>query len=120
MYSAFGIIKKSIHILMDVALRKEQVQEIKDILSKDTHLQSFHFLKTRKSGNTKFVQAHLVFADKQIKLIDAHEVAEHLECQIVALDPSYEWVIDFHLDPFDDSHLDAGNRRCHLPKYSKN
>jgi len=69
-----------------------------------SEINDFHFLKTRTAGNLNFVDVHLVF-DNVILLIDAHSISDKIEEQIMALDSKKEWVINIHLDPYDDSHI---------------
>ncbi len=101
-YSAYDIIKEGVYILLDAALDEETVQKIKDILDNCSELNDYHYLKTRRSGNTNFVDVHLVFHEK-ISLMEAHNIADKIEEKIEQIDPKEEWVINSHLDPYDDS-----------------
>ena len=101
-------------MIIDVALDEECVEKIKDILEKEKTLESYHYLKTRMSGDTIFVQAHLVFKDERIPLYEAHRISDNLECRVVAVKPEHKWIIDFHLDPYDDEHHDEENRVCRM------
>ncbi len=105
--SAIGIIKEGTEMLLDKALEPEMVEQIKQIL--DSHINaddciasSYHFLKTRKSGNVNFVDVHVVFNDK-VMLKDSHELSDHIEARIMSIDKDSAWVINIHQDPYDDS-----------------
>ncbi len=106
-YSALGIIKEGLEMLLDKALEYETVEQIKAIIqshtqSKDCIASSYHFLKTRKSGNINFVDVHLVFNDK-VLLKESHELSDHIEARIMSIDKDASWVISIHQDPYDDS-----------------
>jgi cation diffusion facilitator family transporter len=109
-YSAVGIIREGLEMLMDKALEPEMVEQIKEILgryinSADCIASNYHFLKTRKSGNINFVDVHIVFNDK-VLLKDSHELSEHIEAKIMSIDKNANWIINIHQDPYDDSGAD--------------
>ncbi len=101
-YSAYEIIKDGVYILLDAALDEEIVDKIKNIISSEELISDYHYLKTRKSGHTNFVDVHLVF-NEGISLIKAHSIGDKIEDKIMKLNQSEEWVINAHLDPYDDS-----------------
>jgi len=101
-YSAYEIIKDGVYMLLDAALDDGIVQSIKDIIKNEKRVNDYHFLKTRKSGNTNFVDVHLVFST-DISLLDAHRAADRIEDAIRELSTNDEWIINTHLDPYDDS-----------------
>ncbi len=99
---AFELIKEGTLILLDVALDEELVEKIKEIIKKQPEVTGFHYLKTRRSGDTNFVDVHVVFTP-DISLLDAHRVSDTIEEEIKKLDPDSNWQITIHLDPYDDS-----------------
>lgn len=101
-YSAYEIIKDGVYILLDASLEDEIVEEIKNIIVGEQEISDFHYLKTRKSANTNFVDVHLVFSPG-ISLLRAHHAGDRIEEKIKALKPLETWVINAHLDPYDDS-----------------
>lgn len=101
-YSAYGIIKEGVYVLLDAALDEDVVKEIKSIIEKEEGINDYHYLKTRKSAHTNFVDVHLVFNDG-ISLLKAHSLGDKIEDKIAALNPDEEWIINAHLDPYDDS-----------------
>lgn len=101
-HSAFQIIKDGVYILLDAALEPEVVEQIKLIIVGEKEISDFHYLKTRKSANTNFVDVHLVFSPG-ISLLRAHHAGDRIEEKIKALIPNETWVINAHLDPYDDS-----------------
>jgi len=101
-FEAYKIIKEGVYVLLDGALEDKQVKHIEHILERDDGLTSYHFLKTRTSGHNNFVDVHLVFTS-DIALLDAHRISDRIEERIALLDPTREWIMNMHLDPYDDS-----------------
>jgi len=101
-YSADELIKDGVLILLDIAVDDNIVKEIESIINKTESINSFHWLKTRQAGNNIFVDVHLVF-DCIITLMEAHRVSDKIEAKIETLDKSRFWIINIHLDPYDDS-----------------
>lgn len=103
-HSAYEIIKDGVYILLDASLDEEIVEGIKNIILSEKEISDFHYLKTRKSANTNFVDVHLVFSPG-ISLMRAHHAGDRIEEKIKELIPDGDWVINAHLDPFDDSEM---------------
>jgi len=103
-HSAYEIIKDGVYILLDASLDEEIVESIKNIIVGEKEISDFHYLKTRKSANTNFVDVHLVFSPG-ISLMRAHHAGDRIEEKIKELIPDGEWVINAHLDPYDDSEM---------------
>jgi cation diffusion facilitator family transporter len=112
--SAFKILKKWYFMVLDVSLSEKTVNKIRNILDLEKELSWFHFLKTRKSAKINFVQAHLVFKNINISLLEAHSISDKIECMIAWIDENKNWVIDFHLDPYDDKNFEENNRVCKI------
>ena len=103
-HSAYEIIKDGVYILLDASLDEEIVENIKKIILSEKEISDFHHLKTRKSGNTNFVDVHLVFSPG-ISLLKAHHAGDRIEEKIRDLSAEGVWVINAHLDPYDDSEI---------------
>jgi len=89
---------KSIHHLMDARLPASEITQIEDILSGEARIHSWHNLRTRKAGNTRHIDLHIVFRN-DATLLEAHEVADDLEKRIeAALHPAQ---VVIHVDPYD-------------------
>ena len=98
---AKNIILEWYHMLMDRSIEKEEIEKIISLIKNSWKLvDSFHFLKTRKSWKDVFVDFHLVFVS-WVSLKDAHDVADDLELKILKEIPNSTVMI--HLDPYDDS-----------------
>ncbi len=109
-YSAYEIIKEGVYVLLDAALDEDIVNEIKSIIEKEEGVNDYHYLKTRKSANTNFVDVHLVFNDG-ISLLKAHSIGDKIEDKIANINKNEEWIINAHLDPYDDSIINDENNR---------
>ncbi|MCI0500899.1 MAG: cation diffusion facilitator family transporter [Epsilonproteobacteria bacterium] len=116
-YSAYELIKNGVLVLLDRALDDEIIEKINAILEseKESEINDYHFLKTRTAGNTNFADVHLVF-DCVISLLEAHRISDKIEEKIMKLDTTKEWVINIHLDPYDDSDINLGTH-CQQPLY---
>lgn len=108
---AYSLIKKWVLLLLDVALPKEEVDQIKKIIESSSLVNDYHFLKTRSSWKFKFVDVHLVF-HPLIKLVEAHSESDKLEDEISKIDTSKQWIFNMHLDPYDDSALNE--EKCNV------
>lgn len=103
-YSAYDLIKDGVLILMDAAMPTEIVNEIKDIIEKNSNITSFHQLLTRCSGKDAFVSVHLVF-NISTSLFEAHRVCDIIESEIKKIDKDLNWHVVIHPDPYDDSEI---------------
>lgn len=96
LYSAWSIIRESIDLLMDHELPDEDREKIKKRVRDHDHVLGLHDLRTRRSGNTVFIQLHLEL-DGALSLSDAHAIADRVERDLANLFPSAEVII--HEDP---------------------
>ena len=106
-YSAYGLIKEGVYILLDAALDEEIVDKIISIIENESVVTSHHNLKTRKSAHTNYVDVHLVF-NGRISLVDAHSATDRIEDAIRKIATDETWDMNIHLDPYDDSDTDEG------------
>ena len=103
-YSAYEIITEGIEILLDRALDSDIVESIGDIISKHAEVTSHHWLRTRTDGTTNYVEFHMVLRPN-MRLLEAHRIADQVEDKIMALDKRKRWVITPHFDPYDDEQV---------------
>jgi cation diffusion facilitator family transporter len=115
-YSAYELIEEGVLVLLDRAVEEEKVEKIIKIIENESKVNDFHFLKTRQAGNDIFVDVHLVF-DCIITLMDAHRAGDRIEDQIIMIDPEANWVINIHMDPYDDSIINEG-QNCKIKQKS--
>ena len=99
-YSAIHIGQDSFQQLMDRELPEDVLQKIQATAMAHPEVTGTHELRTRQSGQTRFVQLHLQL-DEDMSLKRAHEIADKVEWEIKAFLPGAEVLI--HQDPADDS-----------------
>lgn len=100
-YSAYELIRDGVLVLLDKSVDNEKVSIIEKIFKEEERVNNYHLLKTREAGNQIFVDVHLVF-DCLITLMDAHRVSDRIEDKIMKIDKNKHWVINIHMDPYDD------------------
>ena len=81
-YGAVSIAWLSIQHLMDHELPLAETDIIKDIIAQQPQALGVHDLRTRQSGNTKFIQFHLELPD-HLSLKQAHAIGDLVEAKIV-------------------------------------
>ncbi len=94
--SAVKIGRNSIDILMDHELVPTDREAIFELVLKNPKVLGVHDLRTRKSGQTTFVQFHLELPD-EMALIQAHAVADEVERAFRKTFPNMDVII--HQDP---------------------
>ena len=100
-YSSYELIHDGILVLLDRAVDHNIVEKIENIIKSKEKVNTHHLLKTREAGHQTFVEVHLVF-DCIITLMDAHRVSDRIEHEIENLDKNRDWIINIHMDPYDD------------------
>ncbi|MDP6389479.1 MAG: cation diffusion facilitator family transporter [Alphaproteobacteria bacterium] len=104
-YNAWLILKSSLDMLMDRELSDEDRQRIRDIAVAHDAVEEVHDLRTRRSGQTCFIQFHLEL-DGDMRLMQAHEIADAVELAVRKAFPGAEVII--HQDP---AGLDEGHEQ---------
>lgn len=95
-HNALPIIWSGAAMLLDHALDKEAIKKIEQFIMEENWVEDFHYLKTRTSGDFTFIEAHIVFSNKDILLRDAHALSENIESRIMAAFPGS--TVTLHLD----------------------
>ncbi len=90
--SAWAIVKQSLAQLMDQELSDELRDEIKTIALQHPEVLNMHELRTRSSGRQYFIQMHLEM-DGELKLKEAHQIANEVEIEICKAFPNAEVII---------------------------
>ena len=96
LYSAGHIGHEAIQLLMDHELPPEVHARIKEVARSHVRVHGIHDIRTRRSGQTYFIQLHLML-DDQMPLVEAHQVADEVEAAIMAAFPNADVLI--HEDP---------------------
>ena len=104
-YSAYELIHDGVLVLLDRAVDSELVSKIEEIIKENNKVNAYHLLKTREAANQTFVEVHLVF-DCIITLMEAHRASDSIENKIKKLDKKRDWIINIHMDPYDDLKID--------------
>ena len=100
-YSSYELIHDGVLVLLDRAVDEDLVSNIEKIIKENHKVNAYHLLKTREAGHQTFVEVHLVF-DCIITLMEAHRATDSIEYKIKKLDKKREWIINIHMDPYDD------------------
>ncbi|ANE35679.1 cation diffusion facilitator family transporter [Campylobacter iguaniorum] len=100
-FSAISLLREGVYILLDGSLELDKVEEIIEIINSKPDIKSYHYLKTRKSGDKNYFSVHLVF-DPDISLSLAHKIGDEIEDDIKAKFNNTKWVFDTHFDIEDD------------------
>lgn len=95
-YAAYGIGSTSVDMLMDKEFTRDERDEIFNLVLGNKDVFGLHELKTRHSGRHAFIQMHIELA-ADMKLYDAHTVADEVEATVGEAFPNAEILI--HTDP---------------------
>jgi len=94
--TAYGTMRKALNNLMDSALPEEEEKAIQRVLASREDVANYHALRTRKAGNQRYVQVHiLVPKDKTVE--EGHKIAEDTEDEIRALFQNA--AVTIHVEP---------------------
>jgi ferrous-iron efflux pump FieF len=96
LYSAWTIARRALQVLMDRELPDGDRERIRRIALTHPEVRDMHDLRTRSSGPQRFIQLHLEM-DGALTLTHAHEIADQVEAEILAVYPDAEVII--HQDP---------------------
>ncbi len=99
LYSAYGLARGALDMLLDRELPDDQRQRIKEEIQATPGLKGWHDLRTRASGPTIFVQLHIE-VEGSMPLAESHRIADDLEMRIAKALGRAEVII--HQDPYPD------------------
>jgi len=107
---AFDVLRNSFGGLVDVKLPESEENDIRNAIIEHFSLEvvSFHKLRTRKAGDQRHIDLHLVMP-KHYSIEKAHDMCEHLEEDIESRWRKTEVII--HVEPCDDN-CDNCNLTC--------
>lgn len=95
--AAWQLFHDSVALLMDSRLPEHELEVVRRVLESEPAVLGYHKLRTRKSGSSRHVDAH-VQMDDNLSLLHAHELTERLEDRIRAELPNVE--ITLHTEPY--------------------
>ena len=107
---AWDIGYQAVQSLLDHRLPQVEIDEIKRVAVGVDQVQGVHDVRTRRSGEIRFIQMHLELRD-DLLLIEAHSIADKVEAALMSAFPKSDVLI--HQDPMS---VVKGERR----KYSAN
>jgi len=105
-FNAWLLSKRAFDQLIDRRLPDEEVETIKAIVANHADILGWHRLRSRLSGNQRYVDMHVVVPN-HLTVVEAHAVADRLEKEIAnALEPAQ---VVIHVDPYDESKEERRN-----------
>jgi cation diffusion facilitator family transporter len=106
-YGSWRLSQQAFHQLIDRRLDQDEIATIHDLVYRHDGVLDYHRLRTRLSGNTRYVDMHIV-VPRDWSLVRAHDVADALEKEIAAsLEPA---VVVIHVDPFNPEKASSNPR----------
>ncbi|MFV0574625.1 MAG: CDF family cation-efflux transporter FieF [Vibrio sp.] len=96
LYSAYQMAKEAVQSLLDRQLPEEEVAAIQSACVSVDGVLGVHDLRTRMSGPTRFIQAHIEL-DDHLPLVEAHRITDKVEETLEQLFPHSDILI--HQDP---------------------
>ena len=111
LHGAWEIGTQSVDALMDKQLPKSEEEQIVKMAYHIDGVLGVHDLRTRQSGNTKFIQLHLELAD-DLNLLEAHSKADKLEEELGKVFPQVDILI--HPDPISIVPIEKKNHKLHF------
>ncbi len=110
---AYTVFRRSMGGLIDVKLPEVEESTVKEsVIEHFGELVGFHELRTRKSGNQRYIELHLVMP-KGVTVEEAHRLCDHLEQDIGR--KLYHANVTIHVEPCDDK-CDECVITCATPK----
>lgn len=97
-HAAYKLTLRSGRDLLDMNLPEEEEWIQKELPKFNPPIRGFHHLRTRKSGNMRFVELHVVL-DKDISLEESHRISEKIASKIREKFPNTQVIV--HEEPCD-------------------
>ncbi|MBO7610722.1 MAG: cation transporter [Elusimicrobia bacterium] len=99
-YPAYKIFKKSILNILDESVDSETLSKIEQIALQTKDVREVHDIRTRKAGETFFVDMHIL-VDGHISVQEGHDISEEVKLNLMK---SNEDILDvlIHLEPFNE------------------
>lgn len=119
LYIALNALKmfwQAVQVLLDQALPEEDTQKIIALASQDKNIIGIHDLLTRQAGAVRFIQLHLELRD-DLTLLEAHEITDCLEKQILSAFPMSEVIIHQEPTSIVQQELIEGQIKDYVPSY---
>lgn len=98
--AAYSLTKKSARDLFDTCLPDEEVALVENIIRADKNISGYHDLKTRKAGNKRFVEFHILVSPS-MTVYESHEITREFDAAIEAVLSNVQ--ITIHVEPCDNT-----------------
>ncbi len=97
-WGAWRMLKRAFHELIDRRLPDDEIAKIRAIISAQEGIISFHRLRTRLSGQTRWIDFHVV-VPRDCSVVESHEMVDILEKRLRKEMAPAQTVV--HVDPYD-------------------
>ena len=99
-YPSYKIFKKAILNILDESVDSETLAKIEQIVLQTKDVKEVHDIRTRKAGETFFVDMHIL-VDGNISVQEGHDISEEVKRNLMK---SNEDILDVlvHLEPFNE------------------
>lgn len=110
LWSAAGVARESIHVLMDRKLPPEVDEKVARVVEsfRPQGVVGFHELRTRRSGALKFIDMHLE-VERDLSLVDAHDLTVKVLRAIESEIPRSR--VQIHTDPADETNKEPAKAK---------
>jgi len=97
LYESYTLLKRAFSPLLDTQLPDTEIQTIQDIICKHlTTNMGYHMLRSRKSGNMRYVDLHLELPGN-LSVVESHNLCDNIENDIMSEIDHIEVYI--HIEP---------------------
>ncbi|MDR0956827.1 MAG: cation diffusion facilitator family transporter [Endomicrobium sp.] len=98
--TAWKLISKSAKDLFDASLPNKEISIIENVICQNDDIVGYHALKTRKSGNKRFVEFHILVNPK-MTVYRSHEITREINFEVSGrLENS---IVTIHVEPCDNT-----------------
>jgi cation diffusion facilitator family transporter len=105
-FNSWLLAKQAFDQLIDRRLPADEVRKIRQIVAGHQGIIGCHRLRSRLAGNVRYIDMHVVVPN-ELTVVEAHELADHLEKQIATeLSPAQ---VVIHVDPYDEAKVERRN-----------
>ena len=98
--AAYDLTIKSAKDLFDIRLPYEELAHVENVIRNDKDIAGYHDLKTRKAGNKRFVEVHILVSP-QMTVFQSHEITRKLNAEIAGKIENV--LVTIHVEPCDNT-----------------
>ena len=97
LHTSWKLTRGALNPLLDSQLPQDDIDAVKEILTNDPAVYDFHKLRTRRSGSSRYIDAHVLMEDS-LTLLESHDLTEALEDRIRKRLPNVQ--VTLHTEPY--------------------